>query len=169
MAGAGHVTTARGDALDMEDLKRRANKRPMSPVEKAAMKDEIPVKKKPRIPINVRGNMPRSGEETKPEFKKKPTPTEPMFMDTSLSPNKANPDGKTVADLTGIKIDRPKNLEGPVEDIQEHADSALGDIMQELETNAPHSRAAADAVEREKDLDEIESANAKKRNTRRKS
>lgn len=168
MAGAGHVTTARGDSLDMEDLKRKANKRPLTTAEKAAMKDEIPVKKKPRVPINVRGNMPRSGVEKAPEFKKKPTPNEPLLMDTSKSPGKANPEGLSMSDLTGIKVDKPKKLEGPVEDIQEHADGALGDIMQELETNAPHARDAAEVAETEKTPDEME-AIAKKRPTRRKS
>ena len=166
MAGAGHVTTARGQVLDIEKLKRDANKRPLTPAEKVAMKDEIPVRKRPRVPINVRGNMPRAGEERAPEFK--PTPNEPMNPSTKKSPNKTNPEGKTIADLTGIKLEDPKSLKGPVEDPVGHAQGALGDIMQELETKAPHSREAADIVESEKTPDEMEAA-AKKRGTRRKS
>lgn len=149
MAGAGHVTTARGESLDIEDLKRKANKRPMTAAEKAAMKDEIKPRKKPRIPINVRGNMPRRGEEVIPEGKKRPSLNEPLPMDTSMSPNKANPEGKSVADLTGMRLEKPKTLKGKVEDPTAHADGALGDIMQELETNAPHSREAAEVAEKE--------------------
>lgn len=166
MAGSGHVTTARGEVLDIEDLKRRANKRPLTAAEKAAMKDEIPVRKRPRVPINVRGNMPRAGEEQAPEFK--PTPNEPLPMDTRNSPGKSNPEGKTMAELTGMTLKDAKTLKGPVEDLEDHGQNALGDIMQELETNAPHSRKAADEVEKEKTPDEMEEA-AKKRGSRRKS
>ncbi len=169
MAGAGHVTTARGEVLDIEKLKRDANKRPLTPAEKAAMKDEIKPRKKPRVPINVRGNMPRRGEEAAPVFKKKPNLNEPLPMDTSKSPNKENPEGKTVADLTGIKVEKAKKLNGPVEDIQQHTEGALGDIIQDLETNAPHSREAADVVETERSPDEMEEAATKKRTTRKKS
>ena len=151
MAAPGQVTTARGEVINMDELKRNANKRPMTAEEKAAMKDEVKPRKRPKKAINVRGNMPVKGEakapEPKPKKEPKPAPVEEKEFDK-------NPDGKTVADYTGIKVDKPVRLKGKVENPVEEADNTLNDIMGELEANTPHSRDAAEVVEKEEEAEE---------------
>ena len=147
MAAPGHVTTARGEVLDMEELKRKANARPLTAEQKAAMKDEVKPKKRPRKAINVRGNMPARGEEAPPMAEKRkkvaeaPAPEHKEFD--------KNPEGKSIADFTGIRIEEAKTLKGKVDDPVAHADGKLTDIMGELEANTPHSRDAADIVDQE--------------------
>ena len=151
MAAPGQVTTARGDVINMDELKRRQTQRPLTAEEKAAMKDEVKPRKRPKKAINVRGNMPKRGEAEAPTSKTKrapaPAPVEEKEFDK-------NPDGKTVADYTGIKVDKPVRLKGKVENPVEEADNTLNDIMGELEANTPHSRDAADVVEKEEEAEE---------------
>lgn len=148
MSAPGHVTTARGEVLDMEELKRKANQKPLSAEQKAAMKDEVKPQKRVRKAINVRGNMPMRGEEKAPVAEKPKAAHAPVAA-PEPKPHDKNPEGKSIADFTGIKVDKPVKLKGKVEDPVAAADDALGDIMGELEQNTPHSRDAADLVEKE--------------------
>lgn len=147
MSAPGHVTTARGEVLDMEELKRKANQKPLSAEQKAAMKDEVKPQKRVRKAINVRGNMPMRGEEKAPVAEKPKAAPAPVAAAPPV--HDKNPEGKSVADFTGITVDKPVRLKGKVEDPIATADNALGDIMDELEQNTPHSRDAADIVEKE--------------------
>ena len=151
MAAPGQVTTARGDVINMDELKRNANKRPLTAEEKAAMKDEVKPRKRPKKAINVRGNMPSRGEaaldhQDRRGHAKMQEETAPVEEEKEFD---KNPEGKSVADFTGIKVDKPTRLKGKVENPVEEADNTLNDIMGELEANTPHSRDAADVVDKE--------------------
>lgn len=148
MSGPGYVTTARGESLNMDQLIREQTRRPLTDAEKASLKSEIKPTKRPRNPINVRGHMPSSGQEKVPDVQhsaKKPrSPEHPTRSDS-----RPGGDVKTIADFTGIKVKKPVRLKEKPENAEKASQEILGDIMDELEANAPHSREAVEQVEKE--------------------
>lgn len=140
----GWVTTARGEALDLDALKNAAN----LPIAKAKQtKTEVTKRVLPRKPVNIRGNMPAQGEH-KPklaevETKKKRIDPEELPQKSAVSET-----GKVekLADITGIKV---KPTDGAIErakqraakgDVppEEAANEALGEILGDLKAAAPN-------------------------------
>jgi hypothetical protein len=148
----GHVTTARGDILDMDALKNAAN----MPIVKAKQtKTEVPKRVYDRKPVNLRGFQPGQGahvpaleagvvQHIEPD-------EQPMVISTTASGIV-----ETLADVTGVKVkptkealDRAKARAAadgmvPPEDV---AVAALGDILGDLEKANPNAQTAADEAD----------------------
>ena len=151
----GWVTTARGEARNMDALKDSAN----LPLAKAKQtKTEVPKRNyNTRKPINVRGYQPGQGEHKIQEMPEgvantvaKLNPDEQPIKSSYADDGEA----KSLADVTGVKV---KATEGAVkrakaranEDIapEEVANEALSGILDELETSNPKAVQAAEAEE----------------------
>ena len=151
----GHVTTARGEVINMDALKDAAN----VPIAKAKQKGtEVPKRTYPRKAINIRGNMPAQGEH-KPNLEA----VEPARIDPEEIPQRSavseTGEVEKLADITGVKVKpttgaverakaRASNPEAP-ETPEAVANEALGDILGDLEAANPNAQAAADAEEKE--------------------
>ena len=154
----GWVTTARGEALNLDALKDSAN----LPLAKAKQtKTTVPKRDyNTRKPINVRGYQPGAGEHKMQE----------MSEEVAETVAKLNPDeqpvksayaedgeAKSLADVTGVKV---RKTEGAVQRAQERANDdiaptpeqaaneALGDILGDLEASNPNAIEAAEAEEK---------------------
>ena len=145
MAGPGHVTTARGDSLNFDDLVAKS-KRPIGLKE-----EKSTIKKKPdpsrRKQLNVRGFRPAQGESKLPE-----ATAVPEQVAEQKAPISAYNDGKeadSLADVTGIKVKKKATTKKPDKPAVEAASDALGDILGDIEASNPNSVAAADEVEKE--------------------
>jgi len=152
----GWVTTARGEALNMDALKDSAN----MPLAKAKQtKTEVPKRNyNTRKPINVRGFQPGRGEHQIQEMPEgvaktvaKLNPDEQPIKSAYAEDGEA----KSLADVTGVKV---KTTEGAIkrakeranEDIapEEVANEALSGILDDLETSNPKAVEAAEAEEK---------------------
>lgn len=151
----GHVTTARGESLNLDALKDAAN----LPIAKAKQtKTEVPKRDySARKPINVRGFQPGAGEHQVQEMPEGVADTVARLnpdekpMKTSFT---EDGEAKSVADVTGIKvkaspeaISRAKARAQDNGDVapEEVATAALGDILGDLEKANPNAQAAAEA------------------------
>ena len=144
MAGPGHVTTARGDSLNIDDLIAKS-KRPIGLKED---KSTIKKKTKPgsRKQLNVRGFRPAQGEAKPPESEIQEQPEQKKVPVSAFNDGK---DARSVADMTGIKVEKKATTKKPDKPAAEAASDALGDILGTLEETAPNSVAAAEEVEKE--------------------
>ncbi len=139
----GWVTTARGEALDLDALKNAAN----LPIAKAKQ-TKTTVKKKTyeRKPINMRGHMPAQGAH-KPNLEA----VEPERIDPEELPvvtsNTEDGEAKTLADVTGVKVKptetavkraQARAQEGNPAPVEEVANEALGDILGDLQAASPN-------------------------------
>lgn len=155
----GFVTTARGEILNMDQLKTQAT---MPIAEKKQPGREIKRKAEPkRKPLNVRGYLPQVGEAKAPELSdevrtamesKKVKPTSSTIRASFADDGEA----KSLADVTGIKVDKPsaatkQKVKAALENEKRPAEAAsetLGDILSELEETNPKAVEAADEEEK---------------------
>jgi len=153
----GWVTTARGEALNLDALKDSAN----MPLAKAKQtKTEIPKRDyNTRKPINVRGFQPGQGEHKIQEMPEgvaktvaKLNPDEQPIKSAYAEDGEA----KSLADVTGVKV---KPTEGAVKRAKERANAdiapeevsneVLSEVLSDLENSNPNAQAAAEAAEAE--------------------
>lgn len=137
MSGKGWVTTARGEALNMDELIMKADRPIGFKDAKSEVKPKVPLSK--RIPINVRGYTPAKGEATVPEMPEAVANVlearqgkEPRRV--VIRPGKA----ETMADLTRIKISKPKFIkEAPENGAQAASEAVLDNILGDLGQDTP--------------------------------
>lgn len=151
----GWVTTARGEALNLDALKDAAN----LPLAKAKQtKTEVPKRDyNTRKPINVRGFKPGAGEHQIQEMPDAVTKTVSKRSPDEQPVKSAyaeDGEAKTLADVTGVKVKPTESAikrakERANEDIapEEVANEALGDILGDLEAANPKAVEAAEAEE----------------------
>ena len=164
----GWVTTARGEALDLDALKNAAN----LPIAKAKQtKTTVKKKKFDRPPINMRGHMPAQGVH-KPELKAVEERIDPETLPQKSS---VADDGvvTTEADITGVKVKPTKTAVerakaraqgGNPAPVEEVANEALGDILGDLKEAVPNAEIAAAADEQGVEL-KVEDKPARTRRT----
>jgi len=149
----GFVTTARGEILNMDQLKTQANQPLIKKRERGTtVKKSVP----PRKPINVRGYQPQAGEAQTPEVsdeileamesRKEKTPSR-----TIRASFPEDGEAKNLADVTGIRVNKPSaatkakvkaaldNNQRPAEASTKALDEILGDLE---ETNPKVVKAA---------------------------
>jgi hypothetical protein len=147
MTGKGWVTTARGEALNMDELIMQAER----PIGFKDAKSEVKPKVLPkRVPINVRGYAPEQGEARVPEMpqevsnaldaRQSKTPRRVTIM-----PGKA----ESMADLTRIRIDKPKfTKEVPKGGAEAASEAVLDNILGDLSQDTPKFQKAAEDEEK---------------------
>jgi hypothetical protein len=149
----GWVTTARGEALNLDALKDAAN---LPLVQKKQTKTEVPKRDyRSRKPINVRGFQPGAGEHKIQEMPEGVADTvarlnpDEMPVKTSFT---ESGEAKTLADVTGVKIkatpekiSRAKARASSDIAPEEVATEALDGILGDLANANPNAEAAADA------------------------
>lgn len=155
----GFVTTARGDILNMDQLKTQATmpiadkKQPGREVKKQTVSK--------RQPLNVRGYLPQQGEAKAPEISKE--------ILAAMNKNKPVQSSKTIrasftdtgeatslADVTGIKVNKPsqatkEKVKAAMESEQRPSsvsEDALGDILSELKQSNPQATSADNEEEK---------------------
>ena len=154
----GWVTTARGESLNMDELKDKAN----LPIAKAKQTKTTVPKHDYRVrkPINIRGFQPGIGEhkvqdmpdgvaDTVARLNPDEMPVKTSFTESGKA--------ESLADVTGVKVKPTKEAieRAKARASGEHADSApvdvaseaLTDILGDLEAANPNAQAAADAEE----------------------
>lgn len=145
----GWVTTARGEALNIDELKDKAN----LPIAKAKQtKTEVPSRDyRNRKPINVRGFQPGAGGHKAQEM-----PEGVADTVAKLHPDEkpVDDDATTLADVTGIKVkpskaavERAKARANDDTAPEEAAAEALTEILGDLENANPNAQAAAEEAE----------------------
>ena len=158
MAGKGIITTARGESLNLDDLIAKS-KRPIGVQEQNST-----IKKKPdptkRKPLNVRGFVPAQGEAKTPKVAEEGLRLDPPAK-APVSAFKKGEEAKSVADMTGIRVEKKATTKKPDVPAAEAASEALGDILGSLEESVPNAVNAADEAEEE------EKKPAARRRTRR--
>lgn len=153
----GWVTTARGEALNIDALKDSAN---MPLAKKKQTKTEVPKRDyRNRKPINVRGFQPGAGEHEVQEMPEGVADTvarlnpDEQPVKTSFT---ESGEAKSLADVTGVKvkatpekIQRAKARASGNSDVAPEAvaNEALDGILGELEDANPNAQAAAEAEE----------------------
>lgn len=115
------VITARGERLNMAELKLKA-RRPIMPPEVAST---VKPQQQPPRQANIRGFMPSMEGVTRrigPNTTKGSTPVQ---------------DGPSIADYTGVTVDHFKHLEARPEDALSAANQTLTEIITDLQTQTP--------------------------------
>lgn len=155
----GFVTTARGEILNMDELKTKST---MPIADKKQPGREVKKQTLPkRQPLNVRGYVPQQGEAKTPEV--------PEEIVAAMNKNKSAPSSKTIrssftdtgeakslADVTGVKVNKPsqatkEKVKAAMESEQRPSsvsEEALGDILSELGQSNPKASSAADEEEK---------------------
>lgn len=150
----GHVITARGEALNLDQLIESA-KRPLNHKE---AKSEIGVRPTPntRRSLNVRAFVPPQGRSKAPVAPVVEAPVEPEVPAIPSRFRRAEDgEAQTLADLTGIRVDTPKTLRVAKEgeqgmDRKELAEGALlNNILGQLNRQNPGAAQEAERVARE--------------------
>jgi hypothetical protein len=150
----GHVITARGEALNLDQLIESA-KRPLNHKE---AKSEIGVRPTPsaRRSLNVRAYVPPQGQSKAPVAPVVEAPVEPEAPATPSRFRRAEDgEAQTLADLTGIRVDKATTLRVAKEgeqgvDRKELAEGALlNNILGRLNQQNPGAAQEAERVERE--------------------
>ena len=150
MAVSGNVTTARGETLNMDELKNKAN----LPLAKSKQKNStIKPKVKPKKALNVRGYVPAQGEhvmapmskevEQRIEFIESSEGGKTIAHDTipPIAAHSKTGTAETLADVTAVKVTatpdaiKRKNAELAQEEISEESNEALEDILNDLESH----------------------------------
>jgi hypothetical protein len=149
----GWVTTARGEALNMDALKDSAN----LPIAKAKQtKTVVPSRDyRSRKPINVRGFQPGAGEHQAQEMPEGVANTVARLNPDEKPVRAAFPEdgeAKSLADVTGVKVkptatavQRAKARANDDIAPEVVATEALTDILGDLEAANPNAQAAAEA------------------------
>lgn len=159
----GIITTARGNSLNLDMLIEQA-KRPLGMKESKSEIKKTPVPK--RRPVNVRGFVPAQGEAEIPEVPEDIKEELAKREAAKVKSSYRRADGgkaQSMADLTGIRLDKPKYLKK--EDLEgkkptEQAEETLNDILGDL--NASHSNASTMSYEDEEiESDQNDSKNQK--------
>lgn len=146
MTGKGWVTTARGQALNMDDLKMQAER----PIGFKDAKSEVKPKKLPkRIPINVRGFLPAQGEAKVPEMPEKVAGVIEARKGKKTARVSVRPaQAESLADITRIKVDKAKFIkEAPKDGARAASEDVLANIMDDLNQDAPKLQKAAETEE----------------------
>jgi hypothetical protein len=158
----GYVTTARGEVINIDELKRSASKA-LNPVVQPGSEIKRKTVSK-RKPLNMRGHVPAQGKAAAPKV------PESLARKADEHTNIPNPaidnrpvksgyaedgEARTLADLTGVKVDQREYVKrkggqvqrGPVDQLEQQANEALGDILQDLAEANPN-REVMEEVER---------------------
>lgn len=151
----GYVTTARGEVLNMDELRDKAN----LPIAKAKQTKTTVPKRDYRVrkPINIRGFQPGVGEhkiqEMPEDVAKTVSRLNPEEMPVKTSYTETG-EAESLADVTGVKvkatpeaIQRAKARADGNSAPEDVASDALTDILGDLEAANPNAQAAADAEE----------------------
>jgi len=150
----GWVTTARGEALNLDALKDAAN----LPLAKSKQtKTEVPKRDyRSRKPINVRGFQPGQGEHKIQEMPEGVATTVARLNPNELPIKTSYTDdgeAKSLADVTGVKVKptagaiaraKERATENTNAAPEEVANDALTGILGDLESGNPNARTAAD-------------------------
>jgi len=142
--------TARGDAIDMDEMKANAQRALHPVVQPGSTIEKKVVSKRP--PLNMRGHMAAQG---------KAVPTVPEGVKTAKAdPERINPEAippktsftedgeaRSIADMTGIKVNQPAYVErmggkvqrGDAQELENQATEALGDILSDLSDSNPNA------------------------------
>ena len=140
----GWVTTARGEALNMDALKDAAN---LPLAKKKQTKTEVPKRTYERKPINMRGNMPAQGKH-KPnlELVEQPKRIDPEELPVVTSTTESG-EAETLADVTGVKVKTTETAKARAQErakggdpapVEQVANEALGDILGDLAEASPN-------------------------------
>ncbi len=140
MSGKGWVTTARGEALDIDDLIAKS-KRPVGTKEAKA---EIKKRKIPgsKTPINIRGFQPAQGKAHTPVLE-----TTEVKKEIPVAPLSSYNDGKkanSTADLTGIKVRKRATTKKPKGSAADASNALLDDITSSLKAGSPNAVTVAE-------------------------
>ncbi len=148
MTGKGWVTTARGQTLNMDDLKMQAERPIGFKDAKSEVKPKTPLSK--RLPVNIRGYTPAPGESKVPEMPQEVVNVLEARQDKEASRVAVRPGkAETMADVTRVKVNRPKFIkEAPENGAEAAAEDVLANIMDDLTQDAPKVIKAAEADER---------------------
>lgn len=154
----GMVTTARGEILNIDELKMKATlpiakeKQPGNKVNKRNVSK--------RKPLNVRGFQPGAGEASVPALSEEVQATldaqTKKKSQTIRASYAADGEAKTLADITGIRVDKPSEatkakVKAALESDQrpaEVATEALSEILSGLDDSNPNAVSEADAEEK---------------------
>jgi hypothetical protein len=150
----GWVTTARGEALNLDALKDAAN----LPLVKAKQtKTEVPKRDyRTRKPINVRGFQPGTGEHKIQEMPEGVATTVARLNPNDMPIKTSYTDdgeAKSMADVTGVKVKATAGAIARAKDRasentntapEEVANDALSGILGDLEAANPNAQTAAD-------------------------
>lgn len=142
--------TARGDVIDMDEMKANAQRALHPVVQPGSTIEKKVVSKRP--PLNMRGHMTAQG---------KAAPTVPEGTETAkVDPERINPEAippktsftedgeaRSLADMTGIKVNQKEYVErmggkvqrGDVQELENQATEALGDILNDLADSNPNA------------------------------
>ena len=145
MTGKGWVTSARGQEINMDDLKMQAE-RPIGFKEaKSEVKPKAPLSK--RTPVNIRGFVPAPGEAKVPEMPPEISGMLEIRKDRKIPvrPSKV----QSMADITRIKVSDAKFIKGKSENgARAASEDVLSNIMGDLNQDAPILVKAAEDDER---------------------
>lgn len=122
----GMVTTARGQVINMDALKEASSRPLSSPNKHDIKKAKAPKQTKA---LNVRGYMPAQGSAKPPELPEeiKETLAERKKTDSPVTKT------KTMADLTGVRVDKPKRIKSRPENPEQASNEVLSEILNDLE------------------------------------
>jgi hypothetical protein len=144
--GPGHVITGSGELLNMDELIAKAS-RPIKG--KHDQKDKIIKREPPRVPLNVRGFRPDgagmvrviSGKDA-PQPTAQAEPVAPKAKEELAPPSSyAGGEARSLADLTGVKLDEPRRLKSKPKDAKAESAKVLGEILnQTAEATVERSR-----------------------------
>lgn len=174
----GWVTTARGEALDLDGLINKAN---LPLVKEKQTKTQVTRRTvSKRKPLNIRGHQPAQGQHKMAEMPeqvaeiveyRKDSEGREVYAGTTLPKSSYAETGEahTAAEMTGMKV---KPTEGAIERAKERAsggapgpvevaNEALGEILGDLEESNPNAASAAAK-------DDEESSDKPARRTRKK-
>jgi len=149
----GYVTTARGEALNMDALKDAANL-PLALAKQT--KTEVPKRDyRARKPINIRGFQPVGGEHQVAAMPEGVADTVARLNPDEMPVKSAyaeSGEATSQADVTGIKVKaskaaiaRAKARENTDIAPEEAASEVLSEVLSELEASNPNAQTAADA------------------------
>lgn len=125
----GMVTTARGQVINMDALKESST-RPLASPNKNDIKKN---KHKEAKPLNVRGYMPAQGKATPPELPQEIKDTLEARSRLSERSNSMQKKIQTMADITGVKVDKPKRLRSRPSNPEQASNEVLSEILNDLE------------------------------------
>ena len=132
----GMVTTARGQIINMDAL-IESSRRPLSSNKKNDIKQNTPKKEKP---LNMRGYIPSQGKATPPELPEEMKKALAARQENSSKSNNPLYKEQTLADQTGVKIDKPKRLKSKPSNPEQASNEVLSEIMNDLEGQGSEKR-----------------------------
>lgn len=173
----GFVTSARGEIVNMDDLKRKSSQA-LNPVVQPG--SQVTPKKVRRKPLNMRGHVPAQGKAPVPQVPDKlarkadeNTNTPNPLIDNRPVKSGYTEDGeaRTVADMTGVKVDQKKYVErmggkverAPADQLEVQAGEALQDILQDLASATPNREIMEEVERREATATKTSKKTAKKK------